>query len=166
MRNFIEEFSVNQSPQRVIRLPGEGRILNMGAFHMTVKAEAEETGGIMSVLEADEPAGFGPPLHVHEDADEVFYVLSGEYLIYVAEEEFCCPEGSFIFIPKGVRHTFRVGSRQSRKLNIYLPAAMMGYFEKLASANESGFVLSESFLTQIARDHSMTVVGPVPEGYI
>jgi mannose-6-phosphate isomerase-like protein (cupin superfamily) len=162
----MREFSMNQSPQRIIRLPGEGRILNMGAFRMTVKAEAEETGGIMSVLEADEPAGFGPPLHIHEDADEVFYVLSGEYLIYVDEEEFCCPEGSFLFIPKGVRHTFRVGSIQSRKLNIYLPAAMMGYFEHLASANESGLDLSESSLTLIARDHSMTVVGPVPDGYV
>ena len=138
----------------------------MGAFSMTVKAEAQETGGVLSVLEADEPAGFGPPLHIHEDADEVFYVLSGEYLIYVDEEEFGCAEGSFIFIPKGVRHTFRVGSKQSRKLNIYLPAAMMGYFEKLASATESGVVLDESTLFQVARDHSMTVVGPVPDGYI
>ena len=138
----------------------------MGAFSMTVKAEAQETGGVLSVLEAEEPAGFGPPLHIHEDADEVFYVLSGEYLIYVDEEEFGCAEGSFIFIPKGVRHTFRVGSKQSRKLNIYLPAAMMGYFEKLASATESGVVLDESTLFQVARDHSMTVVGPVPDGYI
>lgn len=157
---------MKQIPQRIIRLPGEGRILNMGPFRMTIKAEAEHTGGLISVLEADEPAGFGPPLHIHEDAAEVFYVLSGEYLIYVDEEEFTCPEGSFIFIPQGVRHTFRVGSRQSRKLNIYFPAAMMGYFEKLASATESGVVLDESTLFQVARDHSMTVVGPVPDGYI
>ena len=154
------------SPQRIIRLPGEGRILNMGAFKMTVKAEAEETDGIMTVLEADEPAGFGPPLHIHEDADEVFYVLSGEYLMYVNEEEFTCPEGSFIFIPKGVSHTFRVGLNQSRKLNIYLPAAMLGYFEKLASANEAGLILDDTALGRIARDNAMTVVGPVPEGYI
>jgi mannose-6-phosphate isomerase-like protein (cupin superfamily) len=157
---------VKQIPQRIIRLPGEGRILNMGAFSMTVKAEAQETGGVVSILEADEPAGFGPPLHIHEDADEIFYVLSGEYLIYVDEEEFGCPEGSVIFIPKGVRHTFRVGSKQSRKLNIYLPAAMMGYFEKLATATESGVVLDESTLSQIAQDNFMTVVGPIPDGYI
>ena len=48
--------------------PREGRFIDLGEFGMTVKASADETSGVVSVLEADEPPGFGPPIHVHHDA--------------------------------------------------------------------------------------------------
>jgi uncharacterized cupin superfamily protein len=34
------------------------------------------------------PPNFGTPMHIHEDADEAFYVLSGEYFIFVEDQEF------------------------------------------------------------------------------
>ena len=37
-----------------------------------------------------------------------FYVLEGEYIMYLDDREFVCPAGSFIFIPQGARHGFRV----------------------------------------------------------
>jgi mannose-6-phosphate isomerase-like protein (cupin superfamily) len=46
---------------------------------------------------------------VHHDAAEAFYVLEGEYTMYLDDREFACPAGSFIFIPLGVRHGFRSG---------------------------------------------------------
>ena len=52
----------------------------MGFFRMTVKAESGDTGNGMSVPGADEPPGFGPPMHIHRDAGEAFYVLDGEYV--------------------------------------------------------------------------------------
>jgi mannose-6-phosphate isomerase-like protein (cupin superfamily) len=90
--------------------PGEGRFIDLGEFGMTLKADADETAGVVSVLEADEPPGFGPPIHVHHDSAEAFYVLEGEYIMYLEDREFVCPAGSFIFIPLGVRHGFRVGN--------------------------------------------------------
>jgi quercetin dioxygenase-like cupin family protein len=62
-------------------LPTEGRRIDLGDFEMVVKADAETTGGVVSVLEATEPPGFGPPIHVHDDAAEAFYVLQGEYVM-------------------------------------------------------------------------------------
>jgi quercetin dioxygenase-like cupin family protein len=149
----------------VVRLTGEGRTIDLGAFRMTVKAEATDTGGSFALLEASEPAGFGPPMHTHEDAGEAFYVLEGEYLIFVQEREFVCPAGSFVYIPAGVTHGFRVGKAPSRKLNIYTPAAMVGYFDELADAGRVETPLDAEELTQIAARHSMVVLGPVPEGY-
>src|SRR2546427_12845899 len=55
--------------------PGEGRSIDLGAFGMTVKAGWDETDGVFSLLEAEEPPGFGPPVHIHHDAAEAFYVL-------------------------------------------------------------------------------------------
>jgi mannose-6-phosphate isomerase-like protein (cupin superfamily) len=144
--------------------PGEGRRIDLGAFEMSVKASKEETGGMFSLLEADEPPGFGPPLHVHHDSAEAFYVLEGEYLIFLDGREVVCPAGAFIFIPAGMRHGFRVGRVPSRKLNLYTPAAMVGYFDDLSDATRTGPVDDEA-LSAIALRHSMEVLGPVPEGY-
>jgi mannose-6-phosphate isomerase-like protein (cupin superfamily) len=144
--------------------PGEGRSVDLGNFVMSVKATADETGGAFSLLEATEPADFGPPMHIHHDAAEAFYVLAGEYIVFLDDQEVLCPAGSFIFIPAGLRHGFRVGGVPSRKLNLYAPAAMVGYFDDLSAligADEA----SPSRLDQIAQRNGMEVVGPVPESY-
>jgi mannose-6-phosphate isomerase-like protein (cupin superfamily) len=145
--------------------PGEGRSIDLGVFSMTVKANSDDTNGIFSLLEAEEPPHFGPPLHIHHDAAEAFYVLEGEYLMFLDDREEVCPAGSFIFIPAGMRHGFRVGAAPSRKLNFYFPAAMIGYFDELSDSMRRAEV-DESVLADIARRHSMEVVGPVPESYV
>jgi quercetin dioxygenase-like cupin family protein len=48
-----------------------------------------------------------------------FYVLEGEYRIFIEGAVHRCPAGSFILIPSGLRHGFRVGDKPSRKLNLY-----------------------------------------------
>ena len=144
---------------------GEGRSIDLGVFSMTVKANSDETNGVFSLLEAEEPPHFGPPLHIHHDAAEAFYVLEGEYLMFLDDREEVCPAGSFIFIPAGMSHGFRVGAAPSRKLNFYFPAAMIGYFDDLSDAIRRADV-DESLLADIARRHSMEVVGPVPESYV
>ena len=145
--------------------PGEGRLIDLGGFQMSVKAEHGQTGGAFSLLEADEPAGFGPPVHIHRDAAEAFYVLEGEYIIFLDGHEVPCPAGSFVFIPAGMPHGFRVGAKPSRKLNFYAPAAMVGYFDEVSAATMAGQVSPEA-LSQIALRHSMEVLGPVPENYV
>ena len=148
-----------------VLMPGEGRAIDLGNFGMSVKATGDETGGLFTLLEAAEPIGFGPPMHIHHDAAEAFYVLDGEYVIFVEEREYVCPTGSFIFIPAGLRHGFRVGRVPSRKLNLYAPAAMIGYFDELSAAITADDA-DPARLDAIAARHGMEVVGPVPEGYL
>ena len=144
--------------------PGGGRQIDLGPFEMALKATGEETGGIFSLLEASEPPGFGPPLHIHHDAAEAFYVLEGEYVMFLDEREETCPAGSFVFIPAGMRHGFRVGDVPSRKLNLFFPAAMVGYFDELSVAIARGD--AEEALDAIATRHAMEIVGPIPESYV
>ena len=146
--------------------PDEGRAIDIGAgFAVTVKADAQLTGGVVSVLETEEPPGFGPPMHVHHDCAEAFYVLEGEYLMYLEDEEIICPAGTFIFIPQGARHGFRTGESRGRKLNFYFPASMIGYFDDLASALQRDTVAEEE-LAGIAEAHGMEIVGPPSERYV
>jgi quercetin dioxygenase-like cupin family protein len=149
----------------IVLRPGEGGSIDLGNFTMSVKATAEQTNDAFTLLEADEPPGFGPPMHIHRETAEAFYVLAGEYLIFVNDEEYACRAGSFIFIPAGVPHGFRVGPQPSRKLNLYTPAAMIGYFDELSAALAEGTADADA-LAEIADRYGMEVIGPVPEGYL
>jgi mannose-6-phosphate isomerase-like protein (cupin superfamily) len=149
----------------IVLRPGEGRAIDLGNFVMSLKVSGDETGEAFALLEAAEPADFGPPMHIHHDCAEAFFVLEGEYRIFVEADEFDCPAGSFIYIPSGLRHGFRVGPLPSRKLNLYAPAAMVGYFDALSAAITSGSA-DDARLDEIARANSMEVVGPVPDGYL
>jgi hypothetical protein len=132
---------------------------------MTVKGDERSTSGLFTLLEADEPPNFSPPMHIHHGIAEAFYVLDGGYVIFMDDEEFRCPAGSFIFIPAEEPHGFRVGALQSRKLNLYLPASMVGYFDELSEAIRSGDA-DPQILDGIAERYAVEVTGPVPEGYL
>lgn len=149
----------------VILPPGQGRRIDLGNFAMSLKASGADTGGAFALLEAAEPADFGPPLHVHDDCSEAFYVLEGSYVVFVAGREYSCPAGSFVFVPAGIEHGFRVGPNASRKLNFYVPAAMVGYFDALSAAITAGDA-DPDMLDAIASRHHMRVIGPVPDGYL
>jgi mannose-6-phosphate isomerase-like protein (cupin superfamily) len=148
-------------------LPGEGRLLDLGTFEAVVLADTSQTDGEFSLLRAQrEPTGFGPPMHIHHDAAEAFYVLEGTYLMFFDERQQECPPGTFVYVPKGLAHTFRVVSEEpGQKLNLFTPAAMIGFFEGLAAAKD-GDDATEEALDAIARAHAMEIVGPVPDLYL
>jgi hypothetical protein len=95
-----------------------------------------------------------------------FVVLEVEYVMYVDQRRHACPTGTFVYVPAGTPHTFTVaGEAPGRKLNLFTPAAMVGYFEALAAAEADG-TINEQLLGAIAERHHMEVLGPVPEGYL
>jgi mannose-6-phosphate isomerase-like protein (cupin superfamily) len=157
---------MHEVPQgAVVRLPGDAETVQMGGFNVIFHAGQRDTQGAFSLLETrEQAAAAGPPLHVHRDAAESFLVLAGEYVMHLDGREFRCPPGSFIYVPLGMPHTFRVTATGSRKLNLYTPAAMEGYFRELSAALRDG--VDDAGLADIAECYSMDLVGPVPKGYL
>lgn len=147
--------------------PGEGMTFDMGIFQAVVLASGDQTEESFSLLRTqNEPPGFGPPLHIHHDAAEAFYVPKGAYRMFVPSGEYECGPGSFVYVPRGVAHTFQVVSEEpGEKLNLFAPSAMVSFFAALAEAESSGDVTPE-MLEQIATAAHMEVVGPVPETYL
>jgi mannose-6-phosphate isomerase-like protein (cupin superfamily) len=60
------------------------------------------------VLEMTLPVGAAPPLHVHDDLDDTWYILEGEMVVRCGGEELVVGAGHWVSMPRGVPHTFRV----------------------------------------------------------
>jgi hypothetical protein len=58
-----------------------------------------------------------------------------------------------------------ISGSPGKKLNLFTPAAMQGFFEELAAAEAAGTVSPED-LGCISGRHHMEVVGPVPDSYL
>lgn len=153
--------------QAFIVPPGKGRRLDLGNFQVEVLATSDQTAGEFSLLQTqNEPPEFGPPLHLHRDASEAFFVLEGEYLMFIEDQQTLCPPGTFVYVPPSTPHTFRVVSAGAgKKLNLFSPAAMTEFFEELADAEATGSATPE-ILDQIAARSRMEVLGPVPATYL
>jgi quercetin dioxygenase-like cupin family protein len=94
----------------------------------------KETEGRLFQMLVSYPRGGAPPLHIHHDADETFYVLDGEVTILVGEERYECKAGDFVLGPKGVPHAFLVQSERAEMLVTFSPAGLEGFFAEVAPA--------------------------------
>ena len=150
-----------------IVLPGVGWRLDLGNFEALVLATAAQTSSEYTLLQVQgEPPDFAPPLHLHRDTAEAFYVLEGEYLMYVQDRQQLCPPGTFVYVPRDTPHTFKVVSPiPGKKLVLFSPAAMLGYFVELAAAEASGQATSE-LLDAIATRNNVEILGPIPDTYL
>src|ERR1700734_4312456 len=84
----------------------------------------ESTRGAYSLMEQLMPAKAGPPPHVHDQGEEVFYILDGEMALQLGEQVVIGTSGQLVRIPAGTPHAFAVRTATARVLNFYVPAAL------------------------------------------
>ena len=99
----------------------EGPAYWMVGILWVMLATGEQTGGGYSLMWELCPRGTGPGPHYH-DQDEQFFVIDGEITYHADGEELKAGAGSFVLIPRGTVHSFRVDSETARLLNSYTPA--------------------------------------------
>ena len=97
----------------------------------TILASGEQTGGSYALMEELCPKDSGPPPHYH-DQDEGFYIIEGEITFVADGKTIRGTSGSFIAIPRGTVHSFRVDSETARILNFYTPAGFERTVSELA----------------------------------
>ncbi len=102
--------------QRGITLlhPGEGEALWVLGDQVTFKADGGRDG--MTLFVSTIPPGGGPPPHVHHQQEEAHYVISGTFSFLNGDEWIEAPAGSFLWIPRGVVHTFRNAGSETGQL--------------------------------------------------
>src|SRR5262245_48571711 len=95
-------------------------------------AEAKDTNGAYFLVESTLVPGTEPPPHVHSREDEFFYVLEGEFDVYVGREVFKVRTGECVFLPRFKPHTFVIRSAQLRVLILFAPGGLEEAFRGMS----------------------------------
>lgn len=107
-----------------------------------------------------------PPLHLHRDADELFYVLDGALSVFVGDEHLELSAGECACGPKGVPHAYRVESDEARWLAVAAPggfelfvleASEPAQVESLPPADRE---IDPDELGRLAAEHGIELLGP------
>jgi len=85
---------------------------------VATKADFGDTAGAYCVMEHLLTPAANPPMHVHADEDEAFYVLEGEVELKVGGAVVRATPGTFALAPSGSPHAFRVCTPSARMLVI------------------------------------------------
>jgi mannose-6-phosphate isomerase-like protein (cupin superfamily) len=110
------------------RLPGLGAVL----------ADHALTNGAYELFVAETPAGAGPPLHIHREREEAFYVVSGRYIIWCGDTVIDAGPGEFFLVPRGVAHRFEALGDDCRLIFIVSPPGLEGFFRDGAKLDATG----------------------------
>ena len=109
------------------------------------------------ILENTFLATGGPARHLHDEQDEWFYVLEGEFPFEVGAERFRLQPGDALLTPRRVPHVWACeGSARGRIRVAFFPAGTMeAFFREVTKANamppqDPG----------IGRAHGMELLGP------
>jgi quercetin dioxygenase-like cupin family protein len=106
---------------------GEGeRVTGEGELGVTLLADIEQLGAV-EVRSA--PGGVAPPLHVHAQHAEAFFVSEGELTFRLEDGEHRAEAEAWVLVPPGVVHTFAVtGDESARFLDLHVPSFGLGDF--------------------------------------
>jgi mannose-6-phosphate isomerase-like protein (cupin superfamily) len=124
----------------------------------------EDTGGLYSFYQITTAPNSGPPLHVHETADEAFFVNKGSYEFEVGGVTEVINAGTVIFAPRMQPHRFlNIGKEHGQLLVIATPGGVENFFIGLANLVASGKPDWEK-MQELANKHHMRGF-QVPRGH-
>jgi quercetin dioxygenase-like cupin family protein len=121
-----------------------------------------------TVIELTIPPGGSPPLHIHDSVDDSFLVLEGEMVVRCGKQMLRARPGSYVVLPTGIEHTFRVlGHNPARLLLVHADDSFLRFIEAAGSPTQDLRVphpgasdLDRGTLIRIAAEHDVRIVGP------
>lgn len=120
-------------------LPDGGDVLNIAGGEFIHKVKSADTNNVFSVIEIHTPPGESVAAHVHENEDEIVYVLEGEIEVSLGDQTMLAVPGVMALLPRGIPHGFtNVGDTPSVVLDTILPGQFDNYFVEMAALYNNG----------------------------
>ena len=152
---------------------GTAERLTMGTDELVVLSSCAQTGGAIFAGLVRMPPGGGPPVMHRHAPGEVYHVLEGEFAFYVGGgaghddgtvERVTVRAGQVMPLAGGTPHTIRNESdADAVAFMVHAPGAAMEGFSRAAAALAAGGEPSMSAVVEIAQEHGIELLGPVPE---
>ena len=131
-----------------------GELHTMGYSHLAFKVLTADSQGSLFMAEHAMTQRGGPPLHVHPNQDETFYVLEGEYIMEVGGKRATLHAGDCVLAPRSVPHVWACTSGTGKMIISFTPAGKMeAFFNKVSS---TGAPLQDAALFA---EHDMILLG-------
>jgi len=135
-------------------------------FDSLMVIQADQPGQPV-IIEATVAPGGGAPLHVHEDLDDSFYLVSGRLAVRCGEQAFAVGPGAYVGLPHGVPHTFRVvGDEPAVMLQVHTDDSFLRFIRDVGRPAASralpaaGPPIDLDSAFQVAARTGQPVVGP------
>ena len=129
---------------------------NGDEIHVVLDKDSSDKALGIFTVKIDGPKG--PPRHVHEDADEAFYVLEGEAEVLVDGKTTKIGAGEAGFAPKGKEHTFKfTGDEGGKILVVVTPGGFEGFFGATVDLKIPDQMQE---LERISKEHGQVFTGP------
>jgi mannose-6-phosphate isomerase-like protein (cupin superfamily) len=124
------------------------------------KVSTKDTNGDVYVFESTRTKEGGPSFHLHYDQDEFWYIIKGEFLFKVGEENFTAKAGDTVFGPRNVPHAFaKTGDGEASILMFFQPAGKMEeMFKKIGEGKTKN--MTEDEMNTFRHEHGIKKVGP------
>lgn len=152
--------------------PGEGEARwGVDGALTAVKATGPQTVGRLAVIEDLARQGGGTPVHRHREDEESFYVLEGEMTFWLGDDApMHAVPGTFVHIPGGVAHAFRVDSETARYLIVTTPRHGAFYHAISSPAQERLLpppsAMDMDRVEAACATYGVEILGPPPDGEV
>jgi len=141
--------------------PGSGSPLNIFGDTVTIKVAGADTGGRYTVIHGVTPPLGGPPLHLHHEDWETFFVLSGRFAFLLDGERIEAEKGDTIHIPPGVVHQYQnIAAEPSEVLLFVEPAGLDEFFVELDALLKSSAEPDMGAIAALHARYKMELLGP------
>jgi mannose-6-phosphate isomerase-like protein (cupin superfamily) len=150
----------------IVTPAGDGDVLQFSPTELlTWKATLATTGAFDQLTLTAQPGHVGAPEHVHSGVEECFFVLDGAFRFKVADSIVVAEPGTFLFVPRGVAHTWTNAlDVASTMLLTFIPGGMEAFFKEAAPLMRAE-PLDIKALAAVNARHATAVVGPpLPAG--
>jgi mannose-6-phosphate isomerase-like protein (cupin superfamily) len=109
-----------------------GDTFDLGTITLRRLAGAEQSNGAYALGEFSGGEGPWTVPHMHQQTEESFYVLDGSFTFTLGTEEVQARPGSFILVPRGMRHELRAAPGGGRLLTLWVPGQLEAMFVELS----------------------------------
>jgi mannose-6-phosphate isomerase-like protein (cupin superfamily) len=121
-----------------------------------------------TVIELTVPPGGSPPRHVHHRADDNFLLLEGEVAVRCGGRMLAARPGTYVALPAGVDHTFRVVSPgPARMLLVHADDEFLRFIAAVGTPTTELTIpppgandLTREELIKAGERHRFSIVGP------